>query len=909
MDTRIELMYWSCRKLILCMQVAFLAGMLGASVHAQGTNGAQLTSRFVPTTPDTGSAYPFPQNAVYPYGIMPSSRNHLHAESSYVQWKNNYVTTSGACGYRRVLFNDMSSTYSEGIGYGMLLSVNYNDRALFDDLWRYYLAHLDARGLMHWWIGNTCGQILGSTGATDADEDAAFALLLAHKQWGSDGPINYLQSAITQINRIYQHEVEHGTYVLKPGDYWGGSSVTNPSYFAPAYYRAFRAVTGNAGWDSVITRCYEILQRAAHVNTGLVPDWCQANGQPAPGFAYYYYYDATRTPWRIALDYVWFGDQRARNFCRKITDFARAIGSMNIREGYYLDGNPIGQAHINVFVGPFGAGSMGTQASYQAFCDSAYEDNVATVPPYVNGNYYNWSIRTLTLFLQTGNFFNPLDSIPLLPPTPPVLVAPPHGSVGHLATVPLVWNVSPAASHYRLQVALDTSFTQLVVNDSLIADTTYQVQGLAPLTWYYWRVSARNGAGTSAFSQWRSFKTLGVPMQVSLLSPPNNAVGQPTSVVFVWHRSEDQTSMVDRRSAMNAAVHMVSGYWFELATDTTAQPVVRDTSLTDTTNTVTSLANGTLYYWRVRARNDMGWGAFSPWWNFTTVVAPPPAPHLVSPPNGSFGNTTALALVWRRISEAQHYRLQLATDTLFNNLVLDDSTLTDTSRAVSGLQSGVWYVWRVRATNAGGAGSWSEPWSFRTLVQVPTPVALVAPANNALIGADTVLLVWRQSYPEVVRYWLELATDSIFTNPTVDSTMVDTSRTLRQLTIGRRYWWRVRAMNEAGWGPFGEVRAFRIVLTEAAGLAEKPREFELAQNYPNPSNPTSTIRYGLPHAAFVSLIVYDGLGREVATLVASRQEAGYHHVVFDGDGLASGVYYYRMRAGNFVATRKLVLVH
>jgi len=132
--------------------------------------------------PDTGSRFPFPHNITYLYGIMPSGRNHLHAQESYLAWKNNYVTTSGACGYRRVLFNDMSSIYSGGIGYGMLLAVNFDDRELFDDLWQYYTAHVDSRGLMHWWIGSTCGQILGVSAATDADEDAAFALLLADKQ-------------------------------------------------------------------------------------------------------------------------------------------------------------------------------------------------------------------------------------------------------------------------------------------------------------------------------------------------------------------------------------------------------------------------------------------------------------------------------------------------------------------------------------------------------------------------------------------------------------------------------------------------------------------------------------------------------------------------------------------------------
>lgn len=855
--------------------------------------------------------YPFPQNTTYPYGIMPTARSHVPAESSYLAWKNNYVTTSGACGYRRVLFNDMSSTYSEGIAYGMLLSVNYNDRALFDDLWRYYMAHMDPRGMMHWWIGSNCGQILGDGGATDADEDAAFALLLAHKQWGSTGAINYLQHAITQINRIYQYEVEPNTYVLKPGDYWGGSHVLNPSYFAPAYYRAFRAVTGNPGWDSVVTKCYEILQRAAHVNTGLVPDWCQASGQPAPGFAYYYYYDATRTPWRIAVDYVWFGDNRARVFLQKISDFARGIGSVNIREGYYLDGTPIGQQHINVFVGPFAAGSMGTTPAYQAFCDSAYDDNVATVPPFVNGNYYNWSLRTLTLFLQTGNFFNPLDSVPILPPSAPELVSPLNGSVGHPPSTRLLWHTSSTASSYGVLVALDTSFIQLVVNDSLITDTTYQLENLQPLTWYYWKVNARNGAGTSAFSPWRSFKTLGVPMQVALLSPPNNALNQPTSVTFMWHRGADQTSIISPTKKLwweSDGPMNVSGYWFELSTDTSAQPAVRDSSLTDTTTTVNQLANNTRYYWRVRARNDMGWGEFSPWWNFMTVLAAPLAPQLLSPANLSVGYPTTLPVVWHRSAEADRYRLQVAADSLFTALEVDDSTLSDTARTVAGLQRGQWYYWRVNATNAGGTSPWSDRWSFRTLVQLPEPVALVSPAPNALIGADTVRLIWRQSRPDVVRYWLELATDSLFSSPLVDSLLVDTTTTARQLANSRSYWWRVRARNEAGWGQFGEVRRFRILLTDVAEAAETPKAFELLQNYPNPANPTTLIRFGLPRASVVSLVVYDGLGREVARLVAQHQEAGYHQVVFHGDGLASGVYYYRLRAGSFVATRKLVLV-
>jgi hypothetical protein len=82
----------------------------------------------------------------------------------------------------------------------------------------------------------------------------------------------------------------------------------------------------------------------------------------------------------------------------------------------------------------------------------------------------------------------------------------------------------------------------------------------------------------------------------------------------------------------------------------------------------------------------------------------------------------------------------------------------------------------------------------------------------------------------------------------------------------------------------------------------------LYQNYPNPFNPSTTIRYGLPSRSHVTLTVFNTLGQQVATLVQGEQEAGYHEAVFDASGLASGVYLYRLQAGDFVASRKLILV-
>ena len=91
-------------------------------------------------------------------------------------------------------------------------------------------------------------------------------------------------------------------------------------------------------------------------------------------------------------------------------------------------------------------------------------------------------------------------------------------------------------------------------------------------------------------------------------------------------------------------------------------------------------------------------------------------------------------------------------------------------------------------------------------------------------------------------------------------------------------------------------------------LSTQPAEFSLSPNFPNPFNPSTTIRYGLPIRSFVSLTVYNALGQRVATLLEGEMEAGFHEAVFDAPGLASGVYLYRLTAGSYVETRKLALV-
>lgn len=95
---------------------------------------------------------------------------------------------------------------------------------------------------------------------------------------------------------------------------------------------------------------------------------------------------------------------------------------------------------------------------------------------------------------------------------------------------------------------------------------------------------------------------------------------------------------------------------------------------------------------------------------------------------------------------------------------------------------------------------------------------------------------------------------------------------------------------------------------EAQNITELPKEFSLAQNYPNPFNPATTIKYELPSDATVTMRIFDMTGREIATLVNQIQKAGRYSVSFNGSNFASGIYFYKITAGDFSSIKKMVLV-
>jgi endo-1,4-beta-D-glucanase Y len=347
------------------------------------------------------------------------------AIAAYAKWKNDLLTTSGARGFVRVLRPDspgeIDTSNSEGTAYGMLLAAAMNDPATFDGLWNYSQLFLDSNGLMNWEIDpNGDGPTSeGSGAATDADEDMAYALLWADARWGGKGTLStsYHDLAVKQINAVWSAEVDHTRNdAIAPGDQFGGASIVNISYFAPSYYRLFATASGQSGWNNAVDTSYTIIAASlstanGNATNGLVPAWCTPSGelQAPSGKPTNYQLDSCRTPFRIAEDYCFSNEPRAKAYLEKISAFYTSVGAANIVDGYDLNGTP-DPSHTTVhqsaaFVGPAAVGAMSDPA-FDTLRNQAYE-GVATLMELDGTTYYTESWTALSLVMLTGGFWNP----------------------------------------------------------------------------------------------------------------------------------------------------------------------------------------------------------------------------------------------------------------------------------------------------------------------------------------------------------------------------------------------------------------------------------------------------------------------------------------------------------------------
>lgn len=388
--------------------------------------------------------YPF-KSYTYPHGTVIKYGDDSMIKDHYNKWKKAWYDASQGWIYAP---EGTCSTVSEAIAYGMMIAVYMDDgsngaKDMFDKLYNTWKSNGGNGAGMNWRVG--CSGGTGS--ASDADFDAALALIMASKQWSND---SYLNDAKAIISWMSSNDI-NGTKI-KPGSQW--NDAFNPSYATLANFRVFSAVGGSGDWNGVATWGANEIKACQNQSTGLVPDWCTWDGhQPtktsasvqqseAAGF----FDDAARTPWRTAWDYYWFGTASSKAFNATITKwlYSEAPVASEINSGYYVDGKAEKSTKRNFASSTFSGGLglaassdetdvgekyLGTVYSYLASktaCARAQNCGEGDNP---GEKYYPSTLNLLYLLLITGHMPNFYDMTGYTEFTPDPGLAPSIGAI------------------------------------------------------------------------------------------------------------------------------------------------------------------------------------------------------------------------------------------------------------------------------------------------------------------------------------------------------------------------------------------------------------------------------------------------------------------------------------------------
>ena len=191
--------------------------------------------------------------------------------------------------------------------------------------------------------------------------------------------------------------------------------------------------------------------------------------------------------------------------------------------------------------------------------------------------------------------------------------------------------------------------------------------------------------------------------------------------------------------------------------------------------------------------------------------------------------------------------------------------------------------------------------------QIPNPLV---PANG-----DTSNFPVNFEWDEILysAYQIQVSSDSLFFDIVLDIRVIPNSFYISEFKTYTKYYWRLRSENINGYSEWSQIHYFYTGITKIDDDNNKVITFSLYQNYPNPFNPSTTIKYQIPELSFVTIKVYDILGREAATLVNEEKPAGSYEMQFyshsvEGKNLTSGIYFYQLKAGDFVEARKMILL-
>ncbi|MCX7749279.1 MAG: glycosyl hydrolase family 8 [Clostridia bacterium] len=389
-----------------------------------------------PTIPLNGVSKPFPQNLSFAGCIKPNNvtqdQMNNSIKSYYDYWKAKYVKQSNGTTPGGGFYVEMQGTggtgneitTSEAHGYGMIvfaLMAGYDKEAkkYFDGMYNMYDKHRSTinRNNMSWIIDRSELTSKDSDSATDGDMDIAYACLLAHYQWGSDGAINYLAEAKRMItNGIKQSDMSLTSKRTMLGDWDTNQYSTRASDWMTGHFKAYKAATGDTFWDDASNTIYSLISQITAnyaPNTGLMPDFVVDNPpKPAPPKFLEaetdddYSWNSCRFPWRIAMDFAHYGTLNSKSACNKMINWLKdATGNSpnSIVAGYKLDGTKLQTYSSAAFTSPFIAACI-VDSAHQNYLNNGWN-----VIQNWRSEYYGDSINLLCMLFISGNWWAPVN--------------------------------------------------------------------------------------------------------------------------------------------------------------------------------------------------------------------------------------------------------------------------------------------------------------------------------------------------------------------------------------------------------------------------------------------------------------------------------------------------------------------
>lgn len=415
------------------------------------------------------------------------------------------------------------------------------------------------------------------------------------------------------------------------------------------------------------------------------------------------------------------------------------------------------------------------------------------------GRYY-WRVNVnLGNGLQPSPMSRFLTITPPLPPTP-VIVTPNNAALTNDSEPSFDWDrvtYSYGDIDYEFQIDNNSNFSspEFTGIDPLSFALPYALSdGL-----YYWRVRAINFVQIPG--AWTAVRTLTIdtiaPPAPTLIAPANRAGTNKAKPVFNW-------GVVKGTNLYRIQVSTSPDFGIQVIDATT--PAASSLATTVTYTSGVSLIGG-VYYWHVQARDIAGnWGAWSAPFVFDVTI-------MRSPANGSFTLLKTPTFQWFTIAGAAKYQLQVATDSGFNDVVVDYQTVNGLTAsyivpAVSALDYGLYY-WRVNVDRGSGFEISPVSWQVTITPKAPGAPTLVSPATSLILNDNTPGLDWN-GVPDGITYQVQIDNTLNFASPEQDSTGVATDYTASLLGDGL-YYWRVRALNSFNApGAWSAARIFTV---------------------------------------------------------------------------------------------------